>query len=106
VLVYAMAFLLRYDELQAEQQTQSGKREQLLASLAVLRDGSQQGSSPGAVARKAAAHQASAQAVLHKVAYAVSLMVIGCALQLVLHAIFLMMLPDIQFMQLAVIQFM
>jgi len=66
--VYAMAFLLRYAELQAEQQTQSGKREQLLASLAVfLRDSSQQGSSPGAVARKAAAHQASAQAVLHKV---------------------------------------
>ncbi len=62
-----MAFLLRYAELQAEQQTQSGKREQLLASLAVLRDSSQQGSSPGAVARKAAAHQASAQAVLHKV---------------------------------------
>ncbi len=59
-----MAFLLRYAELQAEQQTQSGKREQLQARLAVLRDSSQQGSSPGAVARKAAA---SAQAVLHKV---------------------------------------
>ncbi|DBB09035.1 TPA: hypothetical protein ACH3X3_007660 [Trebouxia sp. C0006] len=57
----------RLAALKAEQQTQSGKREQLLASLAVLRDSSQQGSSPGAVARKAAAHQASAQAVLHKV---------------------------------------
>ena len=65
--MYAMAFLLRYAELQAEQQTQTGKREQLLASLAVLRDSSQQGSSPGAVACKTAAHQASAQALMHKV---------------------------------------
>ncbi len=75
-----MAFLLRYAELQAEQQTQSGKHEQLLASLAALRDSSQQGSSPGAVARKAAAHQASAQAVLHKVGNICRVCrVIGCA---------------------------
>ncbi|DBA97231.1 TPA: hypothetical protein ACH3X1_014979 [Trebouxia sp. C0004] len=68
----------RLATLKAEQQTQSVKREQLLASLAVLRDSSQPGSSPGAVARKATAHQASAQAVMHKVPYLC--MAIGCAL--------------------------
>lgn len=55
--------------VQAEQRAQSEKREQLVASLATLTDDSQQGNSPGAIAHKAAAHQASAQAVLDKVGH-------------------------------------
>ena len=53
--------------LQAEHQAQAAKQEQLVASLTALRDDSQQGNSPGAIARKAAAHQASAEALLQKV---------------------------------------
>ena len=53
--------------LQAEREAQVGKQEELVASLSALRDDSQQSNSPGAIARKAAAHQASAEALLQKV---------------------------------------
>lgn len=53
--------------VQAEQQAQSQKRKQLLTKIAALTDDSQQGNSPGAIARRGAAQQASAQMVLQKV---------------------------------------
>lgn len=53
--------------VQAAQEAQSQKRKELLASIAALTANSLQGSSPGAVVRKAAAHQASAKTVLQQV---------------------------------------
>lgn len=53
--------------VQAAQEAQSQKRQVLLGSISALTANSQQGSSPGAVVRKAAAHQASAKTVLQQV---------------------------------------
>lgn len=53
--------------VQAAQGAQSQRRQELLASLSALTANSQQGNSPGAIARKAAAHQASAKTVLQQV---------------------------------------
>ena len=53
--------------VQAAQEAQSQRRQELLASLSALTANSQQGNSPGASVRKAAAHQASAKTVLQQV---------------------------------------
>lgn len=53
--------------VQAAQEEQSQRRQELLASLSALTSNSQQGTSPGAIARRASAHQASAKTVLQQV---------------------------------------